>query len=49
MYRCELSVQNFDIRFLNMQLNSLFQRKTNRSENGSGEKYESENVKEKRN
>ena len=46
LYRCELSVQNFVIKCLNMQLNSLFQRDTNWSKNGRGEKYKSENVKE---
>jgi hypothetical protein len=46
VYRCQLSVQNFVIRCLNMQLNSLFERNTNRSKNGRGDKYKSENVKE---
>jgi hypothetical protein len=44
--RCQLSVQNFVIICLSKQLNSLFQRNTDRSKNGRGEKYKGENLKE---
>ena len=46
LHRCQLNIQNFVIRCLNMQFNSLFECNTNRSENGRGEKYKGEKVKE---